>query len=105
MKDQSFKLFVQDQLQQIEDVRVRPMFGGYGLYAGTKFFGIIFRGHVYFKTDAASRPDYHQRGMQPFRPSATQTLTSYYEVPPEVLEDSDELCAWADRAIRAAVST
>jgi len=37
--------------------------------------------------------------MGPFRPSARQTLKSYYEVPVEVIEDADALAAWAKRAI------
>ena len=37
--------------------------------------------------------------MKPFRPSAKQTLKSYYEVPADVLENSDQLAAWAQEAI------
>jgi DNA transformation protein len=77
------------------------MFGGYGLYHGRTFFGIIFRGQLYFKTNEATRGRYVRSGMRPFRPSAKQTLKSYYEVPPEVLEGPDELVAWAQEAIGA----
>ena len=76
------------------------MFGGYGLYHGDAFFGILFKSRLYFKTDAQSRGAYMQMGMKPFRPSATQTLHTYYEVPAEILEDSDQLTIWAQRAIQ-----
>lgn len=76
------------------------MFGGWGLYRDRAFFGIIFKGRLYFKTDAASRRAYVERGMEPFRPSATQTLKTYYEVPADVLEEPEELVAWAERAAR-----
>ena len=36
--------------------------------------------------------------MQPFRPSDKQTLKNYYEVPPDILEDGDELVRWAEQA-------
>lgn len=36
--------------------------------------------------------------MPPFRPNARQTLKNYREVPAEVLEDADELAAWARKA-------
>lgn len=38
--------------------------------------------------------------MGPFRPNERQTLKSYYEVPPEVLDDHEALLAWAREAIR-----
>lgn len=82
------------------DVWCRPMFGGYGLYQGAAFFGIIWRGRLYLKTDADTVAAYRQRGMRPFRPSARRTLAAYYEVPADTLEDPEELAAWAERAAR-----
>ncbi len=76
------------------------MFGGQGLYHGEIFFGIIHDGRLYFKTDGESRKEYVERGMEPFRPSEKQTLTSYYEVPVEILEDDEALTLWALRATR-----
>ncbi len=99
MKDEGFKEFVEDQLRGLGRVEARAMFGGYGLYCQRIFFGIIYRGELFFKTDARTRPDYVAARMVPFRPNATQILTSYYEVPATVLEDPDEAVAWARRAI------
>ena len=48
------------------------MFGGFGLYAGDKFFGIIFQGRLFFKTSEATREVYRARGMNHFQPSAKQ---------------------------------
>jgi DNA transformation protein len=39
--------------------------------------------------------------MQPFRPHARQTLTSYYEVPVDILEDHAQLSIWAQQAVAA----
>jgi len=75
------------------------MFGGYGLYRGPIFFGILFKDRLYFKTDPASLPPYIERGMKPFRPNAEQTLKRYYEVPADLIEDPDQLVLWARRAI------
>ena len=71
------------------------MFGGYGLYRKETFFGIIHRGRLYFKTDDRTRAGYVARSMKPFRPNVKQTLKSYYEVPVEVIEDAEQLVAWA----------
>lgn len=99
MKDNSFKDFVLDQLQQLPQVESRAMFGGYGLYCDGVFFGIIARNRLYFKTNATTRAPYVQRGMQPFRPHAKQTLKSYYEVPVDILEDHEQLTVWAQQAV------
>jgi len=87
MKEDSFREFILDQLGPLERIQFRPMFGGEGLYRGECFFGILFKGRLYFKTDDASRSDYVEMGMKPFRPTAKQTLKSYYEVPVDVIED------------------
>jgi DNA transformation protein and related proteins len=100
MKADSFKEFVLDQIRDLIDVNCRSMFGGYGLYQGDIFFGIIHKGRLYFKTDSKTLPEYQLRGMKPFRPNAKQTLKSYYEVPADVLEDPEQLAGWAGNAIR-----
>jgi len=47
----SFKDFIVDQLSDLEDLECRAMFGGYGLYQDDIFFGILYKGRLYFKTD------------------------------------------------------
>jgi len=99
-QDDSFKDFVLDQLQQLEDVEARQMFGGYGLYRDETFFGIVHEGRLYFKTDGTTLGEYRKRKMKPFRPNAKQTLKSYYQVPAEIIEDVDRIAEWAWQAIR-----
>ena len=107
MRDDSFKEFVLDQLSGVPEVRARAMFGGHGLYAGERFFGILFDGRLYFKTDDTNRPDFESRGMGQFIYEKTRrTLTtSYYEVPADVLENREELAAWAGKAVAAAAAS
>ena len=99
-KDESFKDFVLDQLQGLDDVEARRMFGGFGLYQDETFFGIVHKGKLFFKIDESSVGEYRQRKMKPFRPNAKQTLKSYYQVPADVIEDADELRQWAVKAIQ-----
>ena len=98
-KDESFKDFVLDQLQKLDDVEARRMFGGFGLYRDETFFGIIHKGKLYFKIDESTVGAYRRRKMKPFRPNARQTLKSYYQVPVDIIEDGDQLCEWAVKAI------
>lgn len=80
------------------------MFGAYGLYQGEAFFAILDEGRLFFKTDVQSQADYVARGMDPFTyESKGKVMTmSYHEVPPDVLENREELAAWARRAIQIA---
>jgi DNA transformation protein len=96
----SFVTFVQDQLHEL-GVSPRRMFGGYGLYHRGVFFGIVSGDQLYFKTNEQNRPDYLESGMSPFQPSEKQTLSSYYEVPADVIEDGEQLVEWARKAVAA----
>ncbi|MDP3985886.1 MAG: TfoX/Sxy family protein [Candidatus Veblenbacteria bacterium] len=104
MKHDSFRDYVTEQLAGLPQLTVRPMFSGYGLYSGERFFGIISSGQLFFKTNSHTRAKFQATGMKPFAPSADQVLKNYYEVPPEVLEDKVELVVWAQEASGLGVS-
>ncbi|MDE2091094.1 MAG: TfoX/Sxy family protein [Gammaproteobacteria bacterium] len=95
MTDDSFLEYVLEQLVEIRQLSTRPMFGGYGLYMGGIIFGIVHKGALYLRTDAASRAEYVRAGSRPFNPRGRQELHRYYEVPAEILDDAQVLCAWA----------
>ena len=107
MTDNSFKEFVLDQLNALPELRARAMFGAHGLYSGDHFFGILDEGRLFFKTDAKSQTDYTARGMGPFTyESKGKVMTmSYHEVPPDILEQPQELAEWARKAIGLAASS
>lgn len=98
-KIDGFRDFVLDQLTDLPGLTVRAMFGGYGLYHRSMFFGIIHRGRLYFKVTAATTLRYKNYGMKPFRPNSKQTLKSFYEVPVDILEDAEALTEWATQAV------
>lgn len=96
--DDSYVEFALDQLRTVPGVVSRRMFGGHGLYRDGRFFGIVFKGRLYFKTDERTRSRYERAGMEFFRPSPKQALRSYYEVPADVVEDPATLGKWAAEA-------
>jgi DNA transformation protein len=104
MPDDSFAEFVLDQLSALPDVRTKAMFGAHALFRGDNIFAIIDEGRLFFKTNAESQEDYTSRGMGPFTyKSKSKTVTmSYHEVPPDVLENRQEMVLWATQAIRSA---
>lgn len=101
-RDTSFRDYVLEQLADLRFIRAKAMFGGYGIYADGVFFAVIGDGKIYFKTDDATTAPYLERGLSFFQISETQALKHYYEVPVDVLEDSDLLVEWARIAIQVA---
>lgn len=99
----AFRRFVLDQLEGLEGVVPRAMFGGIGLYRDGLFFGIVAGDVLYLKVDDRTRGDYARAGMEPFRPYANRAGTmQYYAVPVGVLESASELAEWARRAVAVA---
>ena len=96
-----FRSFVEDQIGRVVPVRSRPMFGGLGLYSADRFFGVVDDDVVYFKVDDETRPRYVARRMRPFDPMGTP-MNGYWQVPPDVIEDVDELDAWVHDALAVA---
>ncbi len=99
MSEDNLVSFVLDQLSGMGGVRGRRMFGGWHISIDGVFFAAVHSERLYFKTSEASRKRYESMGMGPFRPRATVTLKSLYEVPVDILEDAEELTAWANEAV------
>ncbi|MGH7426793.1 MAG: TfoX/Sxy family protein [Candidatus Methylomirabilaceae bacterium] len=101
---ESFRTFIIDQLGRVVPrVRARSMFGGVGIYTGEVFFALIADDTLYLKVDESNRPDFEARGLGPFRPYGEGgEVMQYYEVPAELLEDTEALRRWAEKAIAVA---
>lgn len=102
----SFVDYLLDQLREFGAVP-RSMFGGTALYRGEAMFGFAYKECIYFKVDARNRPDYEAVGSEVlvYAPDKkAQQVTSLMEVPPHIIEDPDELYAWATRAVEAALA-
>ena len=100
-----FVEFVLELLTPIGAVRARAMFGGFGIYRGDTFFAIIVDDKLYFKADHVTCREFTARGLSPFAYTARgKTITmQYYEVPPEVFEESEAMQYWARQAVSAAI--
>jgi DNA transformation protein len=98
----SYLDYVLDQLRPFGETTARRMFGGAGLFRDNLMFGLIADDVLYFKVDDSNRPDYETKGMEPFRPWEKSPVISYFQVPIEVLEDSETLHEWAKKALAIA---
>ena len=99
----SFLTFVLEQLESVRELSHRRMFGGVGIYAGESFFAVIDNDTLFFKVDDETRPRFKKRKMPAFAPMPGKPpMEGYYQVPPSVLEDADELRKWSSEAIGVA---
>ena len=102
---QSFLTYVLEQVAGVRGVTSRRMFGGVGLYSDDIFFAVLDNDTLFFKVNDTTRPRYVKRRMPPFMPiPGKPAMSSYYQVPPGVLEDADELAAWAREAVGVGAS-
>jgi DNA transformation protein len=101
-----FRDFVLEQLAAAGQVTSRSMFGGIGLYLDGLFFALIDDDTLYFKVDESTRARYEKAGSKPFCPfpDRPDQPMGYWQVPAEVLEDSEELARWAREAMGIALA-
>jgi len=100
-----YRDFVLEQLAPAGRVTARRMFGGVGLYLDGLFFALIDGDTLYFKADDATRARFQRAGSRPFCPFPDRPdyQMGYWQVPAEVLEEADELKAWAREAMAVAL--
>jgi DNA transformation protein len=101
MRDASLVEFVLDQLSTLDGVEGKRMFGGHGLYLDGEFFGMVWKGRAWFRTDDRSRAEYRALGSDPIPFGGDVANNVYWSVPIDVLEDAPLLVTWA----RAAAAT
>jgi DNA transformation protein len=98
MSTDSFRDFVLEQLATLDSLRCKRLFGGYGLYSGEQYFGIIYDGRLNFKTHPDHLLEYLDYHAAVFAPSEKQVLKNYREVPANILGDRERLPLWARKA-------
>ena len=104
--------YLVDLLAPWGNVRLKRMFGGFGLYRDDVFFSIIDDGVVYFKVDDALRHRFEAAQSEPFSfPHKDKSgeikqmiMKGYWRVPDEVLEDTDQLFEWAQASYEVALA-
>ena len=94
--------YIVDQLSMLGRVTIRRMFGGAGLYCEGRMFAVVADDVAYLKVDDSNRDDFVQAGSAPFNPypeKAKTVVMSYYEIPPDILENRTVLAQWARRSL------
>lgn len=89
-----FLNFIMEKLSSISNIRSRAMFGGYGIFCGGSMFALIAEDTLYFKVSKTNRDMYEKAKSKPFPHGI-----SYWEVPPEVVDENSKLHNWAITSI------
>ncbi len=100
----SYREFVLEQLGTVAPVSARSMFGGVGVYSEGLFFGLMDDDRLYFKVDDSNRGDFAAKGMEAFHPFGDERAMGYFEVPEDILEDSEVLDRWMRKALKVAAT-
>lgn len=91
--------------EALGSVAARSMFGGWGLYREGRMFGLIAGDTLYLKVDDKNRALFEAEGLGPFVYDGKNkpVSMSYFEVPPEALDDPSAMRPWALSAYEAAL--
>ena len=99
--------FLLELLSPLGAIAARRMFGGVGLFRDGLMFCLIAREELYFKVGDLNRPAYEEAGEAPFTyetKNGTNTLSSYWRCPPDLLDDGETFRTWARAAMDAAIA-
>lgn len=102
-----FAMYVRDEfLREVDGITIRRMFDGHGIYRYGVFVGLINQGVIYLKVDGVDEKEYKERGSKPFvytGHTGKEVALSFWELPAEIMDDSEEIGSWISRAYEAAL--
>lgn len=100
VKQNEFISYLLEMLQPLGSIEAKTMFGGFGIYRHGLMFGLVSQGTFYLKADDENRPDFEARGLPPFtyKRKGKELSMSYFQAPPEAMDNVEELCKWAQKA-------
>jgi DNA transformation protein len=100
-----FKDYLFDVLAPLGKIEMSRFFGLGGIKVEGQLIGFVDEEKIYFRTDAETRDAYLSEGGEPFSFYKGKELivTSYVTIPDRLIDDPEEMVAWARRAREAAL--
>jgi DNA transformation protein and related proteins len=102
---EGFAEFLRDQLAPLGRVTMRRMFGKTGVFCDGVMLGMVADDTLYFRVDDDNRAAFKEAESSPPLNYEKQGRTidlSFWRAPERLLDDPDELVAWARAALGAA---
>lgn len=97
--------YLRDLLQPLGQIRLRRMFGGYGIYAGDLFFALVLEEQLYFKVDKITRPQFEAAQLEEwiYEKAGKPVHMNYFRPPDDIHDEEDSLRLWGRLALGAAL--
>lgn len=88
----------QDIFSSLDDISVKRLFSGYGIYRHGIIFAIVIDDQLYLKVDDSNVGEFKKMESEPFTylKKGKEVSLPYWSVSEDVLEDRDELLRLVD---------
>ena len=94
-----------DQLAPLGRLTMRRMFGKTGVFCDRLMFAMVTDDTIYFRVDDRNRAAFEEAASFPplnYEKGGRLIDLSFWRAPPRLLDEPDELIAWARAALAAA---
>ena len=101
----SFAEFLRDQLAPLGRITLRRMFGKSGVFCDGLMLGIVTEDTLYFRVDEQNRAAFKEAAAYPplnYKKQGAIIDLAFWRAPERLLDEPDELIAWARKALEAA---
>src|SRR5688500_3822451 len=101
----SFATFLGEELAPLGHVTLRRMFGATGIFCDGLMFGVVSDDVLYFRVDPESEAAFEEARSSPplsYKKGGRTIDLAFWRAPDRLLDDPDELIAWARTALGAA---
>ncbi len=101
----SFAEFLREQLAPLGRLTMRRMFGKTGVFCDGLMLGMVADDTLYFRIDDLNREAFKEAGSFPplsYEKKGSSIDLSFWRAPERLLDEPDELVAWARAALAAA---
>ncbi len=100
-----FNTYLHELFVELGPITIRRMFGGAGVFHEGLMIGLVADETLYLKVDATTVERFEAEELGPFTyaKNGRSINMSYYQAPPEAMDDATAMLPWAKLAYEAAV--
>jgi DNA transformation protein len=100
-----FKAQIRELFEGLGELRIRPMFGGAGVYLDDLFFALADDDVLYLKVDDETEARFRDAGSEVFvyaTKAGERMALRYWRLPDTAFDDPEEAAEWGRLALSAA---
>ncbi len=103
-----YRAWIADLFAPLGEISIRRVFKSHGIYIGETMFGIVADQRIWLKTDETSRKAFQREGSTALafaKRGGDPVITSYWEIPGRLYDESEEFVRWARQAYEIALNS